>query len=129
MLKLWSLYRDRNYWAQRAADLETKLEKERASNRHFEREMISRIVTMTGQMGIANEVPAKVRTPQVLPPIPPEPTQPILNTLTPQQLEDWKMYEEDAVANDISPGQAWNDFYQSVILSKMMIEELVDVEN
>jgi hypothetical protein len=78
---------------------------------------------MTGQMGIANEVPARVHKPQVLPPIPPEPTQPILNTLTPQQLEDWKMYEEDAAENGVSPGQAWNDFYNDKVLSKMMIED------
>lgn len=136
MLKLWSLYREKNFWAQRAADLETKLETEREKresetkrNRHFEREMISRIVTMTGQMGIANDAPARMRTPQVLPQIPLSPTEPVLNTLSPQELEDWKMYEEDAAANDISPGQAWNDFYQAKVLSKMMIEELVDVEN
>jgi len=129
MLKLWWLYRDRNYWRSRAESLEVKLESEIKRNRHFEREMISRIVTMTGQMGIANDAPAKVHKPQVLPPIPLEPTAPILNTLSPQELEDWKMYEEDAAVNDIPPRQAWNDFYQAKILSKMMIEELVDVEN
>jgi len=129
MLKLWWLYKSQAYWRSRAESLEVKLESEIKRNRHFEREMISRIVTMTGQMGIANEAPAKVHRPQVLPPIPPQPTEPILNTLSPQELEDWKMYQEDAAVNDISEGQAWNDFYNQKILSKMMIEELVDVEN
>ena len=109
MLKLIWLIRDRNEWKRRAELFEAKLESETKRNRHFERELVSRIVTMTGQMGIANEAPARVHTPQVMPPIPPEPTQPILNMLTPQQLEDWKMYEEDAADNNIPAGQAWND--------------------
>lgn len=129
MLKLWWIYRDRDYWRSRAETLETKLDNEVKRNRHFEREIISRWINAMGQMGIANDAPAQPRTPQVLPPIPPEPTQPILNTLTPQQLEDWKMYEEDAALNGVPVGQAWNDFYSRSVLSKMMIEELVDVEN
>lgn len=131
MLKLWWLFRDRNYWAQRAADLEAKLEKERTSNRRYEREMTSRMLTMAGQMGIQQEKVVEAKVPQVLPPIPPQPTAQILNGLTPMQGEAWEMYKDDAALNDIPEGTAWQDFYQREVLSKMMIsdDELVDVEN
>jgi hypothetical protein len=128
MFKLWWLYRDRNYWWSRSETLETKLELERTANRRFERELISRIVTMTGQMGIAPE-PSKPKQ-AIRPTSPPQPTESVMNTLTPLQVEDWGMYLEDARNNGVSKGQAWNDFYQREILSHFQIsEELVDVEN
>lgn len=130
MLKLWWLYKSRNYWAQRAADLEEKLEKERTSNRRYEREMTSRMLTMAGQMGIPQEKETRKQQrepPAAAPPL----SQATLGNLTPQQAEDWQMYKEDAAANEVGENVAWNDFFQREILSKMtlMDDDRVDVEN
>lgn len=131
MLKLIWLIRDRNEWKRRAESLEERFEKERTSNRRYEREMTSRMLTMAGQMGIAQEKVVEPKVPQVLPPIPPQPTASVLGDLTPMQAATWEMYKEDAQNVGLTENQAWQDFFQREILSKMTImdDDRVDVEN
>lgn len=126
MFKFIWLIRDRNYWRTCAESFEKKLDSERVANRRYEREMVSRIVTMTGQMGIQQE--ALISKKAQSPPIPVQPTQEIVNSLTPQQQEDLTMYLEDAERNGKTQNEGWRDFYQNHILPQME-DMLVDVEN
>lgn len=126
MLKLIWLIRDRHYWKDRAESLEKKIESERSANRRYEREITSRMLTLYGQPGIAQEKPpaAPFEFPQT-----PALTETAIRSLSPQQQEDLSMYLEDAEKTGVPKGQAWNDFFQREVLSKMGTEELVDVEN
>lgn len=126
MFKFIWLIRDRNEWKRRSESLETKLENERAANRRYEREITSRMLTMAGQVGIAQPDPPKAKIPALSIP---QPSEQSFNALTPQQQEDWSMYLEDAERNGVKPNQAWSDFYHSVVLPVFADNEVVDVEN
>jgi hypothetical protein len=125
MFKFIWLIRDRNEWKRRAASLETKLESERAANRRYEREITSRMLTLRGQVGIAQPAaPSQKVEPPKAPPI----TEDTVRNLSPQQQEDLTMYLDDADRVGIPANQAWNEFFQNEVLSKMP-DTLVDVEN
>ena len=124
MFKLIWLIRDRNYWKRRSELHEAKLDRERQVNRAHEDEILSRLVSLHGLVGVPAREPEK----KIAAPVP----HVLVNfeqALKRENLSEYDramldIYEEAGAAKGIDVGRIHQDFYEEHILGRQRIEEV-----
>lgn len=121
MFKLIWLIRENIHLKRRAELLEAKLDAERDRNRAHEDELISRIVTLAGTVGVEARQPEMPKKPS---PLPSQDMATVMKDLSPYQRGLLQLYEEEGIARGYSIQQIHNDFYQEHVLGQQRMVEV-----